>query len=481
MASIKAAVQAAPSDVPLRRHLAALLAEQGEIDEAVHHAAAALHAAPSDVEARRIMRELLDRAAPAGASNGAPGAAPAPAGCAGGLGTHVPLTLRPQIAERAEPVTGALPWERPGRAPAAPTAAPTPEPAPKPVPPAAAPTPAAAELAPTEAFASVPAPDAPVTAAPEQAAAPQQPYAPAAPEAESDQEPADESPDLFWDLERVDVTLADVEGMAMAKESLEAAVLAPMRNPELRRLHRESLDGGVLLYGPPGCGKTFLARALAGELGARFVHVALADLVQATSAADAQDLVAVFEVARREQPVLIYLDDLDVLSRRRMSTARAARAVDQIVSELDRGLPPGVHALAAAGAPWDVHSILRRGGRFARSLLVMPPDQQAREVILRQELARLGGPSAQSVPVADIALLSDGLSGTDLTRVVEVALEAAQGAERALIEADLRLALLEVPGTTGAWLDRARSAAQLEPDESVYAGLREYLRVSQRW
>ena len=111
----------------------------------------------------------------------------------------------------------------------------------------------------------------------------------------------------------------------------------------------------------------------------------------------------------------------------------------------------------------------------------MPPDQQAREVILRQELARLGGPSAQSVPVADIALLSDGLSGTDLTRVVEVALEAAQGAERALIEADLRLALLEVPATTGAWLDRARSAAQLEPDESVYAGLREYLRVSQRW
>lgn len=287
--------------------------------------------------------------------------------------------------------------------------------------------------------------------------------------------------DLPWGLERVDVTLADVEGMAMAKERLEAAVLAPMRNPELRRLYRESLDGGVLLYGPPGCGKTFLARALAGELGARFVHVGLADLVQATAAADAQDLLAVFEVARREQPVLIYLDDLDVLSRRRLSTARAARAVDQIVSELDRGLPPGVHVLAAAGAPWDVHTILRRSGRFARSLLVMPPDQQAREVILRQELTRLGGARTAQVPVADIALLSDGFSGTDLTRVVEVALEAAQGAERALIEADLRLALHQVPPSTGAWLERARSAARLEPDESVYAGLREYLKVRRRW
>lgn len=466
VASIKAAVQAAPSDVPLRRHLASLLAEQGEIDEAVHHAAAALHAAPSDTEARRIMRDLLTGGVSV-SSESSPGAHAGSAYPAG-LGTHLPMMMRPHFEERSEPARAPLPWESPaggGRTSQPPVERHDPS-----APTAPMPTLDGSEL-------SSPSPSR--TPSPNPAAAPAPQVSTAVDPGEASDDAA--GSDLFWDLERVDVTLADVSGMAMAKEGLEAAVLAPMRNPELRRLYRDSLDGGVLLYGPPGCGKTFLGRALAGEIGARYVHVELAEIVQATSAANASALTDVFEVARREQPVLIYLDDLDVLSRRRMTSARAARAVDQIVAEFDRGIPAGVHVLAAAGAPWDVSSILRRGGRFARSLLVMPPDQQAREVILRQELDRLVGASACGVPIGDIALLSDGFTGNDLTRVVEVAIEAADGAERALIEADLRLALQQVPPSIGAWLDRARAAAHLEPDESVYAGLREYLKVRHRW
>src|SRR6201999_2795689 len=82
-----------------------------------------------------------------------------------------------------------------------------------------------------------------------------------------------------YDAEHAGLTLADVAGMTEVKDRLEAAFLAPMRNPELRRLYGKSLRGGLLLYGPPGCGKTFIARAVAGELGARFMAISFADIV----------------------------------------------------------------------------------------------------------------------------------------------------------------------------------------------------------
>ena len=82
-----------------------------------------------------------------------------------------------------------------------------------------------------------------------------------------------------YDVEVIGLGLADVGGMTEVKQRLEAAFLAPMRNPELSRLYGKSLRGGLLLYGPPRCGKTFLARALAGELGAHFLSVSLSDVL----------------------------------------------------------------------------------------------------------------------------------------------------------------------------------------------------------
>ena len=75
------------------------------------------------------------------------------------------------------------------------------------------------------------------------------------------------------------VTLADVGGMEEVKKRLELAFLGPLRNPELRKLFGKSLRGGLLLYGPPGCGKTFLARAVAGEMGAAFISLSIVDVL----------------------------------------------------------------------------------------------------------------------------------------------------------------------------------------------------------
>lgn len=375
VASLVAATEAAPDDVPLRLHLAEILRSLGQSVEAVRHCAAALSVDPGDVEARALMARLLG------------------------------IATRP--ADPSDPSASAQ--------------------AAQPVPPAP----------PAGAAASVGQDGAPAPAK---------------------------------------VTLADVGGMSSAKERLEAAVLAPMRNPELRRLYQKSRTGGVLLYGPPGCGKTFLARAVAGELDARFLSVGFGDLEESQVEAEIE---GVFRLARERTPALLLLDDIDRIGRHEaLGPRRAASApsVVRLAAELDRGPSGnlGVTIIGATSAPWNVDPVLRRPGRLERTVLVLPPDHDARQVILRQYL---GDAAVAGADLAELALLAEGFSGLDIARVVRRARDLAGPASGAASAAHLRQALREVQPSTAAWLEHARSAAALDPDESAYTGLREYLRA----
>jgi hypothetical protein len=140
-----------------------------------------------------------------------------------------------------------------------------------------------------------------------------------------------------WDVENSAVTLADVGGMSQVKDRLEAAFLAPLRNPELRKLYGKSLRGGLLLYGPPGCGKTFVARAVAGEMGAKFITVGLADILDMYIGNSERNIADLFTLARREAPVVLFLDEVDALGQKRSSMRGSAGrgAVVQLLTELD--------------------------------------------------------------------------------------------------------------------------------------------------
>ncbi len=105
--------------------------------------------------------------------------------------------------------------------------------------------------------------------------------------------------------------------MAEVKARLEAAFLAPMRNPELRKLYGKSLRGGLLLYGPPGCGKTFIARAVAGELGASFMAVSFADVVDMYIGQSERNIQEIFATARRHAPCVVFLDEVDAIGQKR--------------------------------------------------------------------------------------------------------------------------------------------------------------------
>ncbi|GAA0300139.1 ATP-binding protein [Streptomyces polychromogenes] len=280
------------------------------------------------------------------------------------------------------------------------------------------------------------------------------------------------------------VRLADVGGMQEVKDRLEAAFLAPMRNPELRRLYGKSLRGGLLLYGPPGCGKTFIARAVAGELGAGFLSVSVNDVLDMWIGNSERNMHEVFETARRQAPCVVFLDELDALGAKRSRTQHSGmrNTVNQLLTELDgidSAANEGVFVLAATNVPWDVDLALRRPGRLDRTLLVLPPDAPAREAILRYHLRER---PIEAVDLGRLVKATDGLSGADLAHVCESAAESAlldsarTGVIRMIGTKDLLDAAKSVVPSTEPWFAAARNVAMFANEGGMYDDLVTYLK-----
>ncbi|MFD5365333.1 ATP-binding protein [Streptomyces sp. NPDC127103] len=434
--SLRAAVAAAPGDVPLRLHFAELLLSEGRNDEAVAEAAVALQHAPGDADARALMMRAM-------------GMPPAPATAP---------------AESATGPTGPT-------APSAPTES-APEPK-RPAEPPARPEPTTGK-----------APAFDWDAAEQQVQDVVGPRFLEDPQAAAGDGAAGDAD--AWDVDAPGaVRLADVGGMDEVKERLEAAFLAPMRNPELRRLYGKSLRGGLLLYGPPGCGKTFIARAVAGELGANFLTVSLSDVLDMWIGASEKNIHDIFETARRQAPCVVFLDELDALGAKRSRTHHSGlrNVVNQLLTELD-GIASGagnegVFVLAATNVPWDVDIALRRPGRLDRTLLVLPPDATARESILRYHLRER---PIEAVDLGKLVKATEDFSGADLAHVCESAAEAAlldsarSGSVRLITTKDLLGAARQIKPSTEPWFAAARNVAMFANEGGLYDDLLAHLK-----
>src|SRR6478736_3353581 len=288
---------------------------------------------------------------------------------------------------------------------------------------------------------------------------------------------------LVGEVEKPTVTFADIGGLDELKEKIRMRVLYPLKRPDLYKAFGKKVGGGLLLYGPPGCGKTFLARATAGEAGIHFVAVGIEEVLDMWLGQSEKRLHELFRAARAKAPAILFFDEVDALGGRRSGLRHESyrTLVTQFLSELDgaKGASDGVLVMGATNAPWDVDPAFRRPGRFGEVLFVPPPDLRARVEILKLKLT---GKPAGELDLAELARATELYSGADLDHVIDRAIETAlaeslrSGQVRALTQQDLTEAVKRVKPTTREWFSSARNFATYANESGQYDEVVDYLK-----
>ncbi len=285
-------------------------------------------------------------------------------------------------------------------------------------------------------------------------------------------------------IERPDTGFEDVGGMEELKEEIRMKIIHPIQHAEMFAQYGKAIGGGILMYGPPGCGKTHLARATAGEINAGFISIGINDVLDMWIGNSEKNLHELFEQARRNTPCVMFFDEVDALgaSRSDMKTSAGRHLINQFLSEMDgiESSNEGVLILAATNAPWHLDSAFRRPGRFDRILFVPPPDLDARAAVLR---ILLKGKPVENVDHVHVAKKAKDLSGADLKAVVDVAIEAKladaikTGTPTPLTTKDLVAAAKKQNSTTREWFATARNYALYSNQGGAYDEILKYLDI----
>jgi SpoVK/Ycf46/Vps4 family AAA+-type ATPase len=283
--------------------------------------------------------------------------------------------------------------------------------------------------------------------------------------------------------EQTPVTFADVGGLDAIKEQIEKRIILPFQKPALFAKFKKKAGGGILLYGPPGCGKTLLARATAGQCKATFLNVAIEDVLDMYIGESERKLHALFEKARTTTPAVLFFDEIEALAGKRQYTREqtSSKLVSQFLSEMDGFVKnnAGVLILAASNVPWAIDPAFRRPGRFDRVLFVPPPDRIARASILKIQLA--GRPFASDIDCEALAARTSGFSGADLENLVDTAADKAiekslaTSGEVPIDHAGMLAALAEIKPTTTEWLTTARNYARYANEGGQYDEVLDFL------
>jgi len=274
------------------------------------------------------------------------------------------------------------------------------------------------------------------------------------------------------------IGFADIGGLESVKEEIRKAIIYPFTHKDLYKMYGQKAGEGILLYGPPGCGKTMMAKAAAKECGADFISVKTSSIVSKWVGASEKNIKQVFETARQCEKSIIFFDEIDsIAGRRSESEDYARRVVNELLAQMDGvdTADDNLLILAATNEPWAIDTALRRPGRFSKLVFIPEPDLDARAAIFKINLK--GRPVAEDVDVNRLAEMTESYSGADISAICKEAAdiplgEALRGGEaREIEERDFVTVLEGRKPSILSWYVEARKEVKKSGEEEVFDGI----------
>lgn len=299
----------------------------------------------------------------------------------------------------------------------------------------------------------------------------------------------DKEDDIEAYLEKLiapNIAFTEVGGMGYVKEEIRQKIILPYKHRNIYESYGKKAGGGILLYGPPGCGKTHIARATAGEMNGNLIPVGIHEILEMWIGKSEKNLHEIFEIARRRTPCVLFFDEADALGSNRSDMKRngSRYIINQFLAELD-GLDAeneDMLILAATNAPWHLDEAFRRPGRFDRIIFVPPPDRDARAAIIEILLKDIT--NKEEISYQLLARKTKGFSGADLSSLIDLAKQAKiteamnTGKSTPINQQDLTTAAKLVRPSTKEWLKKAKQYALFANEGGLYNEILEYLKTN---